>query len=308
MRKTPIIMKKIVLFTYLNLSILFGQFSYPAEDFLGGGIGYSPMYIKLKDIPGADALENVGLDPSGFSDPFVIHGGEGFAHITGRWRIGSYAGMGGSSISTIPTIFTYQDDYTVDAAGNVTGGEKGYQGTDSEIASTVQYTGVYDPSITASLSFLLGAATIEYVMPILQDLEISSGTLLGIGRVGLSLEQKSGENIGWGDVFSNVYGEFVNENLYYAVDENFDATTDPVIPLPVPGLLREVGATFFNFQPYIAVKFQFLERLGLRISVGYNKGTVRQGAWKLNGRTEISDSPQAALEGISFRMMGYIGL
>ena len=99
-------MKNIVTITILNFSVLFSQFSYPAEDFLGGGIGYSPMYIKLNEIPGADALVNVGLDPTKFKDPFVLHGGEGFAHITGRWRIGSYAGMGGSSISTNPDTLT----------------------------------------------------------------------------------------------------------------------------------------------------------------------------------------------------------
>ncbi len=297
MRRTSITMKNIALFIIINISGLSGQFSYPAEDFLGGGIGYSPMYIKLKEIPGADALTNVGLDPTQFSDPFVIHGGEGFAHVTGRWRIGSYAGMGGSSVSTIPLIKWYIDDDP-----NNNNGNKGYTGENLN-----NYTGVYDPSITAKLKFLLGAATIEYVMPLLQDLELSSGALFGLGRVGLSLEQKSGENIGWGDAFSNVYGEFVDGALYYSVDNSFEEN-DPITPLPVPGLLREVGATFFNFQPYIAVKFQFLERFGLRISVGYNKGTVRQGGWKLNGITEISDSPQSTLEGISFRTMGYIGL
>ncbi len=297
MRRTSITMKNIVLFIIINISSLSGQFSYPAEDFLGGGIGYSPMYIKLKEIPGANALTKVGLDPTQFSDPFVIHGGEGFAHVTGRWRIGSYAGMGGSSVSTIPLIKWYVDDDP-----NNNNENKGYTGENLN-----NYTGVYDPSITAKLKFLLGAATIEYVMPLLQDLELSSGALFGLGRVGLSLEQKSGENIGWGDAFSNVYGEFIDGALYYSVDNSFEEN-DPITPLPVPGLLREVGATFFNFQPYIAVKFQFLERFGLRISVGYNKGTVRQGGWKLNGITEISDSPQSTLEGISFRTMGYIGL
>ncbi len=298
MRRTLIIMKKNILtISILNLSILFGQFSYPAEDFLGGGIGYSPMYIKLKEIPGADALVNVGLDPSQFKDPFVIHGGEGFAHITGRWRIGSYAGMGGSSISTVPSIKTYVDDDPNNENGN--------QGYTNE--TLTDYAGTYAPSIKANLSFLLGAATVEYVMPLLQDLELSSGALFGLGRVGISLEQKSGENIRWNNTFSNVYGEFIDSVLYYAVDGDFEPN-DPITPLPVPGLLREVGATFFNFQPYIAVKFQFLERLGLRISVGYNKGTVRQGAWKLNGSTQISDSPKSTLEGVSFRLMGYIGL
>ena len=76
----------------------------------------------------------------------------------------------------------------------------------------------------------------------------------------------------------------------------------------VPGLLRDVSATFFNFQPYVAVKWQFLERLGLRISVGFNKGTVNAGSWKLNGRTTIDDSPTSALAGVSFRTMLYIGL
>ena len=84
--------------------MLKAQFSYPAEDFLGGGIGYSPMYIKLDSIPGASYLTNIGLNPDEFDDPFVVHGGEGFAHVTGRWRIGGYAGMGGTSVSTIPEI------------------------------------------------------------------------------------------------------------------------------------------------------------------------------------------------------------
>ena len=98
-----------------NISMLFGQFGYPAEDFLGGGIGYSPMYIKLDSIPGASYLDNLGLDPKGFRDPFVVHGGEGFAHVTGKWRIGGYAGMGGSSVATVPTIyiFTYWTSKTI---------------------------------------------------------------------------------------------------------------------------------------------------------------------------------------------------
>ena len=83
MRSMPFIMKNILLCCCLNLSILFGQFSYPAEDFLGGGIGYSPMYIKLDSLPGASYLTNLGLNPNNFDDPLVIHGGEGFAHVTG---------------------------------------------------------------------------------------------------------------------------------------------------------------------------------------------------------------------------------
>ena len=282
-------MKNIFFLFTINFSILFGQFSYPAEDFLGGGIGYSPMYIKLESIPGADSLVNLGLDPNNFADPFVVHGGEGFAHVTGRWRIGGYAGMGGSSISTIPTIKVYVDTEA--------------EGWQSE--ETQDYTDDFNPSIKAKFSFLLGAASVEYVMPLLQDLELSSGALMGLGRVSMAIDQQSG-NPRWDKVFSNAYGTMTDGVLYYPVlDIN---NPDDIIPGKVAGLQRDVSAIFFNFQPYIAVKWQFLERLGLRISVGANKGTVNAGSWKLNGRTPISDSPKSSISGITFRTMLYIGL
>ena len=90
------------------------------------------------------------------------------------------------------------------------------------------------------------------------------------------------------------------------MDSDFNES-DPITPLPVPGLLREVGANFFNFQPYLAIKYQFLERLDYESVLGITKELLDKG-WKLNGRTTISDSPQSTLEGVSFRLMGYIGL
>ncbi len=286
---------KIKNFTFLiicNISMLFGQFGYPAEDFLGGGIGYSPMYIKLDSIPGASYLDNLGLDPKGFRDPFVVHGGEGFAHVTGKWRIGGYAGMGGSSVATVPTIYIFRDDNNNDSLDI------------GEISKL--YDDDFAPSIKARFSFLLGAASVEYVMPLLQDLEISSGALLGLGRASMAIDQQNSYPT-WKKVFSNVYGTMDSTDLYYGVSA--EEYNDPDIrPGTVPGLLRDVSATFFNFQPYVAVKWQFLERLGLRITVGFNKGTVSAGSWKLNGKTEISDSPSSALAGIAFRTMLYIGL
>ena len=102
-------MKNNIIIILFNLTIALGQFGYPVEDFFGGGIGYSPMYISLDSIPGASRLESLGLKTNDFKDPFVIHGGEGFAHITGKWRVGGYAGVGASSLSTIPNIILYED-------------------------------------------------------------------------------------------------------------------------------------------------------------------------------------------------------
>ena len=284
-------MKKIIFILIFKCTFTYGQFSYPAEDFLGGGIGYSPMYISLDSIPGASYLTALGLDPSNFSDPFVIHGGEGFAHVTGRWRIGGYAGMGASSVSTIPDIVLFED-----------AGPSGYDAEDPSVV----YTDDFNPSIKAKFSFLLGAASVEYVMPLLQDLELSSGALMGLGRVSMAIDQQSG-NPRWNKIFSNAYGTMSDGTLYYPVTDIND-TDQQIVPGEVAGLQRDVSATFFNFQPYVAVKWQFLERLGLRISMGANKGTVPAGSWKLNGRTSVSDSPRSSLSGLTFRTMLYIGL
>ena len=289
----PINMKNIVLFLTLSSSLLMAQFSYPLEDFLGGGIGYSPMYIKLDSIPGSSDLMGLGLDPKNFDDPFVIHGGEGFAHVTGRWRIGGYAGAGGTTISTVPDIIIFQDD----------------NGNDSLDAgeNSKDYTSYFNPRIEGKFTISMGAASIEYVMPLLQDLELSAGALMGLARAGLAVDQQNGTPR-WGTIFNNAYGTMDSTGtLYYGVSASeYD---DPVIlPGTIPGIMRDVSATFFNFQPYVAVKWQFLERLGLRISVGFNKGTIQAGKWKLNGNTKISDSPASAIQGASFRTMLYIGL
>ena len=289
----PINMKNIVLFLTLSSSLLMAQFSYPLEDFLGGGIGYSPMYIKLDSIPGSSDLMGLGLNPKDFKDPFIIHGGEGFAHVTGRWRIGGYAGAGGTSISTVPDIIIFQDD----------------NGNDSLDAgeNSKDYTQFFSPTIEGKFTISMGAASIEYVMPLLQDLELSAGALMGLARAGLAVDQQNGTPR-WGTIFNNAYGTMDSTGtLYYGVSASeYD---EPVIlPGTIPGIMRDVSATFFNFQPYVAVKWQFLERLGLRISVGFNKGTIQAGKWKLNGNTKISDSPASAIQGASFRTMLYIGL
>jgi hypothetical protein len=288
-------MKNIVLFITLSASLLMAQFSYPLEDFLGGGIGYSPMYIKLDSIPGSSDLMGLGLNPKNFRDPFVIHGGEGFAHVTGRWRIGGYAGAGATTISTVPDIIIFIDTGD-EPNGKLDPGEE-----------FKDYTNFFNPTIEAKFSISMGAASIEYVMPLLQDLELSAGALMGLARAGLAVDQQNGTPR-WGTIFDNAYGTMDSTGtLYYGVDSSeYD---DPnILPGTIPGLLRDVSATFFNFQPYVAVKWQFLERLGLRISVGFNKGTIPAGNWVLNGRTKISDSPASSIQGASFRTMLYIGL
>ena len=295
------IVKKTIIYISISLSTLFGQFDlYPVTDFFGGGIGYSPMYISIDEFPATDLLKNLGLDPTKFNTPFVVHGGEGFAHMTGKWRIGGYAGIGSSSISTITNVQLYVDQ-----------GETGYNGE-----TAVDYDGNFDPTIEAKITLSLGAGSIEYVMPIFQDLEISAGAMMGLGRLNLSIDQYAA-NPKWGEMFNFSYGSKawdVNDEgtdstliYYYAVTD----VGDPISGFNAanaPGVMSDLSGTFFNFQPYVAIKWQLLDRVGLRISAGFNKGTIGQGRWKLNSRYLIGDSEEYSLQGVTFRTMLYLGL
>ena len=297
-------MKKIIASITFFVTSLFSQFDlYPVTDFFGGGIGYSPMYISIEDFPATDLLKNLGLDPKQFDSPFVVHGGEGFAHMTGKWRIGSYAGVGSSSISTVTNVRLFVD---ADGDGIL---------DQNEIDNSVDYDGNFDPSIEAKITVSLGAASIEYVMPVFQDLEISAGAMMGLGRLNLSIDQYAA-NPKWTEMFDFSYGPKVpgvdadsnsTVSYYYAVD-NLGNPISGFNAANAPGVMSDLSGTFFNFQPYVAVKWQLLDRVGLRISAGFNKGTIGQGRWKLNSRYLIGDSEEYTLSGVTFRTMLYLGL
>ena len=293
--------------------VIFAQSDlYPVEDYFGGGIGYSPMYMMLDSIPGASKLRQVGVNPDNFNSPFVVHGGEGFTQISGRWRLGGYAGIGTSRISNALSVKLAVESNTL----------PGFQFADTTISgvtydrdSTEVYTGIFVPTIEAKFTFMIGAATLEYVVPIFRDLEVASGAMFGIGRTVISIDQNTGTPR-WDASFSNNFGQIINDTLYYAIDTTgttsqaaFDALQGSYLPpLASSAGMTSISGTFFNFQPYVAVKWQITDRVGLRLSIGYNKGVVRAGQWKLNDRFQISDSPESALSGLTFRTMLYFGL
>ena len=289
---------------------------YPVEDYYGGGIGYSPMYMILDSIPGASKLKQVGVNPDNFNSPFVIHGGEGFTQISGRWRLGGYAGIGTSRISNALSVILAVE----------TNGLEGIQDTSTteiingnpfryERDSTENYTGIFVPTIEAKFTFMISAVTLEYVVPIFRDLEVASGAMFGIGRTIISIDQNTGTPR-WDASFSNNFGQVLNDTLIYTIDTtgtNPQAAIDALQGAYLPPLASSAGmtnlsGTFFNFQPYVAVKWQITDRVGLRLSIGYNKGVIRAGQWKLNDRFQISDSPESAYSGLSFRTMIYFGL
>ena len=289
---------------------------YPIEDYYGGGIGYSPMYMILDSIPGASKLKQVGVNPDNFNSPFVIHGGEGFTQISGRWRLGGYAGIGTSRISNALSVILAVDTNGLEGIQDtttniITDGNSVIYGPDT----TENYTGIFVPTIEAKFTFMISAVTLEYVVPIFRDLEIASGAMFGIGRTIISIDQNTGTPR-WDESFSNNFGQVLNDTLIYTIDTTgtnphnaMDALQGAYLPpLASNAGMTNLSGTFFNFQPYVAVKWQITDRVGLRLSIGYNKGVIRAGQWKLNDRFQISDSPESSLSGLSFRTMIYFGL
>ena len=104
-------MKKILTIIITTLTVGFSQGDiYPTENQYGGGIGFSTMYMVLDSVPGATILDSLGFSVNQLGTrPLVFYGGEGFAQMTGPWRLGGYAGIGAAQASNVYDMFLYED-------------------------------------------------------------------------------------------------------------------------------------------------------------------------------------------------------
>ena len=236
---------------------------YSTEEYFGGGIGYTPMFLMLNvaerypfnlidatDETTTGLLEaNTGL---GFStdeigelgDWMIVHGAEGFGNVSGNWRVGAYVGLGSKSITTVDTASDLQTDLKV--------------------------------------SLMTGNASVEFVIPIFSNLEIAAGSLFGLSRAMIQFAQKI--NVpSW-------EGQFT----FTDIDQNNYSVA--------------LSGTFFSFQPYVAVKLQFMDRAGLRMSAGYNMGTLEANRWTLNDFGEIQAPGASDFSALAVRVMLYLGI
>ena len=235
-----------------------GNLPYPTEEYFGGGIGYTPMFLRFNmaeafpfNVTGDDQkttglLESAGLgftseEIAELGDLLVIHGAEGFGNITGHWRIGAYVGLGSKSISRVDSLDRLQD---------------------------------------LKVSLMTGNASIEVVAPVFSNLEVSVGSLFG---------------------FSRSVIQFAATDVTPDWDAQFMGTDTLNTSVTLSG-------SYFSFQPYLAVKLQFLNRAGLRMSAGYQVGTLADNKWTLNDfQTILAPSP-GNFTALAVRLMLYIGI
>ena len=281
---------------------------YPPETFYGGGVGFSQMFLfqNLGQLEGFEMLGSVGetagfgFDLTKFANPFMINGGEGFSNITERIRIGGYAGIGSSFIAEKPDITLFLD---LDGNGTYDTGEK------KEIFQK-------PPDLQAKISLWFSGATIEYLFPLFRGLEVSIGSLFGVGRLNLNVSQSAGSP-SWNDQLTSIFQ--VGTNGFTPVyDANADGAIDTTdidyvqknqFPnIAINSAMTSLSGTFLNVQPYIAVKLQLLDRMGLRMTAGFNAGTINEGEWRTEDRKPILDSPETVLNSMAIRAMIYFGL
>jgi len=245
------------------VSALYSQrdIAFSTEEYLGGGIGYTPMFLLLdmaKSYPfnpidkensdtgllGAGGLKFSEEDIASLGNILVIHGAEGFGNVSGNWRIGAYVGLGSKSITSVDTANKLQTDLKV--------------------------------------SLMTGSASIEYVIPLFSNLEIAAGSLFGLSRAIIQFAKKI--NVpSWDNQFA--FGDINPDNYSVAL-----------------------SGTFFSFQPYVAIKLQFLDRAGLRMSAGYNVGTIPVNQWTLNDFGEIQAPSESNFNAPAVRVMLYLGI
>lgn len=234
-----------------------GNLPYPTEEYFGGGIGYTPMFLRLNlaeafpfnltdDQLSTGLLDSTGLgftsdEIAGLGDLLVIHGAEGFGNITGHWRIGAYVGLGSKSISKVDTLDRRQD---------------------------------------LKVSLMTGNVSIEVVAPVFSNLEVSAGSLFG---------------------FSRSVIQFAATEVALDWNAQFQGTDTLNTSVTLSG-------SFFSFQPYLAVKLQFLNRAGLRMSAGYQVGILAADKWTLNDFQKIIAPSPGNFTALAVRLMLYIGI
>ena len=320
------LMKKILIIFILVKTFSFSQGDlYPTEKNYGGGVGFSTMYMVLDSIPGQGILKALGFDTDELgTKPLVFYGGEGFAQMSGPWRLGGYAGIGTTRRSKVYDIKTYEEKNN----------DPGYQKDNIAELNTLQLASSRFTA-KARISFLIGAMTFEYVIPIYRDLEVITGALMGAGAYSLAISQTVRDIEKYSDIgkhFPNnelgnnphyAYYDGDDETVYVDLNENKKSAKDlkntfvdhkyktkevGYHEVNLTGSMTELNGSFFNFQPYIAVKWQFLDRTGLRISAGFNKSLIKSDNLKVNGYQDIGDAENSSLHGFTVRTVLYFGL
>jgi len=203
------------------------------RDKIGGAGGFTPSWLFLNVDPINEVLgkNNAGTLSKG---GIPLYGGGGYAYLMflTNLRIGGM-GSGGSMKA------------------------KSYQRS-TNITRNVE------------LSIGYGGVTIDYVVPILQRLDIAFGILLGGGGMDIKMTWDKGFGVEWDTVWDEFGGNTYGDRQI--------------------GYSRTLSGSFYIYQPSISMEYAILRWLGVRVGVGYNG--MAGGSWKLDDKFDLLGVPE----------------
>ena len=166
--------------------------------------------------------------------------------------------------------------------GNITGNWRvgAYVGLGSKSMSRVDTA--TDLRVDLQVALMTANASIEYVIPIFSNLEIAAGSLFGMNRAII---------------------QFAKSTVEPSWDGQFSFTG-----IDTANYASALSGTFFTFQPYVAIKLQFLDRVGLRVSGGYHVGSLPANQWTLNESRKIQAPSPSNFNAVAVRVMLYLGI
>ena len=187
------------------------------------------------------------------------------------------SGLNFDDLSPLGTMLVL---HGVEGFGNITGNWRvgAYVGLGSN--SVTRVDSATQETVDLKLTLMNGSASIEYVIPLFSNLEIAAGSLFGYSRSIIQFAHTA-PPLDWSDQFTG------------------SDTTNTMVAL---------SGTFFSFQPYVALKLQFLDRAGLRMSAGYQIGTLPANQWTLNDFQKIIAPSEGNFNAVAVRVMLYLGI
>ncbi len=177
---------------------------------VGALAGFTMGYLFMDTAPVNDFLTAGGAAPVSSNGVF-LYGGAGAAYImlVKNLRVGGIGMSGHSSSSALDASGTRRD---------------------------------------AKLTAGYGAITFEYVVPLLQRLDLIGGLNLGWGGIDIELRKSTGTATSWLD------------------EQNFLKSPDLS---PTNNVTRTLSGHFFIWTPSVSLEYAFLGYLGVRVGVSY---------------------------------------
>ena len=124
----------------------------------------------------------------------------------------------------------------------------------------------------ADLSVGFGGVTFEYVIPVVQRLDISVGAMLGWGGIDVTLREDNGENLTWNDEW---------------VDFGSGDYTSP--SGLISNITRKLSGSYVVWVPSVNVEYAILGWLGVRLGASYVG--MNAPSWTVDGQYDLVGTP-----------------